>query len=285
MRSNVVISRNGNNSLHQHWLSNNYADRNWDLILLFYDRKAFENFHTSEGVSKFYIEGGKWTSIYKFFLNNNKLEAYNYYWFPDDDLEIDSISINKLFQAMDEHNLFVAQPSLTKDSFYTFLLLIQNEAFILRYSNFIEVMAPCLNREVLQKALEDFKECESGVGLDHLWGNYFNYELKKMAILDEISMKHTRPIGGPLYDYLRSKNIDHMDELRKLLKKYSQRPIRPYVYEALSKTNKIVKNKYLLGYLHLKEYYSKRNEFNDLKLTLKKLLRLFKYYFIYFIKT
>ena len=106
MRSNVVISRNGNNSLHQHWLSNDYANRNWDLILLFYDRKAFENFHTSEGVSKFYIEGGKWTSIYKFFFNN-KLEEYNYYWFPDDDLEIDSISINKLFQAMDEHNLFV----------------------------------------------------------------------------------------------------------------------------------------------------------------------------------
>ena len=76
-----------------------------------------------------------------------------------------------------------------------------------------------------------------------------------------------------------------MDELRKLLKKYSQRPIRPYVYEALSKTNKIVKNKYLLGYLHLKEYYSKRNEFNNLKMTLKKLLRLFKYYFIYFKKT
>ena len=76
-----------------------------------------------------------------------------------------------------------------------------------------------------------------------------------------------------------------MDELRKLLKKYSQRPIRPYVYEGLTKTNQTVKNKFLLGYLHLKEYYLKRNEFNDLKLTLKKLLRLFKYYFIYFIKT
>ena len=203
MRSNVVISRNGNNSLHQYWISKNYIDRNWDLILLFYERKAFDNFNTSEGVSKF----------------------------------------------------------------------------------FIEVMAPCVTKKILQEALEDFKECESGIGLDHLWGNYFNYELKKMAILDEISMKHTRPVGGPLYDYLRSKNIDHMDELRKLLKKYSQRPIRPYVYEGLTKTNQTVKNKFLLGYLHLKEYYSKRNEFNDPKHTLKKLLRLLKYYFIYFIKT
>ena len=58
---------------------------------------------------------------------------------------------------MNEHNLFVAQPSLTKDSFYTFLLLIQNEDFILRYSNFIEVMAPCITKKVLQEALEDFK--------------------------------------------------------------------------------------------------------------------------------
>ena len=285
MRSNVVISRNGKDSLHQYWISKNYIDRNWDLILLFYERKAFDNFNTSEGVSKFYIEGGKWTSIYNFLLSSNALNTYDYYWFPDDDLEIDSISINKMFQIMNKHNLFVAQPSLTKDSFYTFLLLIQNEDFILRYSNFIEVMAPCITKKVLQGALEDFKECESGIGLDHLWGNYFNYELKKMAILDEISMKHTRPVGGPLYDYLRSKNIDHMDELRKLLKKYSQRPIRPYVYEGLSKRNQTVKNKFLLGYLHLKEYYSKRNEFNDPKHTLKKLLRLFKYYFIYFIKT
>ena len=98
MRSNVVISRNGNNSLHQYWISKNYIDRNWDLILLFYERKAFDNFNTSEGVSKFYIEGGKWTSIYNFLLSSNALNTYDYYWFPDDDLEIDSITINKMFQ-------------------------------------------------------------------------------------------------------------------------------------------------------------------------------------------
>ena len=91
--------------------------------------------------------------------------------------------------------------------------------------------APCITKEeVLQGALEDFKEeCESGIGLDHLWGNYFNYELKKMAILDEISMKHTRPVGGPLYDYLRNKNIDHMDELRKLLKVFSGQQGRTFM--------------------------------------------------------
>lgn len=280
----AVLSRTGKSSLHSNWVNEDYSKRSWDLFLIFFDREAYENFKTEEGVSKDYVKGGKFTGIYKFLEKNNILEKYDYFWIADDDLLIDSKSINKIFELMEQYNFSVGQPALSKDSYYTWLILIQNNTFKVRYSNFVEIMAPCISQKVLKNCLCDFKNAHTGLGIDQLWKMYSNNEKDKIVILDEVSIKHTRPVGGPIYSKLKKNNINKFEEFNTLLNKYNKKKIKPIVYKAIMKDGSIIKNKYILGFLHIKEYFLNRNEFIDKKLTLNKLLRLFKYYFIYLIK-
>jgi hypothetical protein len=41
----------------------------------------------------------------------------------------------------------------------------------------------------------------------------------KMALIDEVAVRHTRPVGGPNYKALPDKNISPWDELRGLCRK------------------------------------------------------------------
>ena len=83
---NVIISRNGPNSLHEEWLINSDA-KSWDLILLYYDEDSFGT-QNQEGKSYFY-PGGKWEAYYNFFRDYPELlNYYDFFWFADDDISI-----------------------------------------------------------------------------------------------------------------------------------------------------------------------------------------------------
>ena len=84
---NVIISRNGPNSLHKEWLKNSDT-KNWDLILLFYDEDSYGRAQIQEGKSFFY-PGGKWEAYYNFFQDYPEiLNDYDYFWFTDDDISL-----------------------------------------------------------------------------------------------------------------------------------------------------------------------------------------------------
>ena len=94
---NVIISRNGPNSLHKEWLKNSDT-KNWDLILLFYDEDSYGRAQIQEGKSFFY-PGGKWEAYYNFFQDYPEiLNDYDYFWFTDDDISLQGNKINKMFQ-------------------------------------------------------------------------------------------------------------------------------------------------------------------------------------------
>src|SRR5579871_2529516 len=121
-RTNLVVVRAGKNSLHPAWLEG-AAQRSWDLIVSVYDPDA--HFAPREDVTAVMQRGGKWDGLYKLFADGELLNRYDYIWLPDDDIAASKQDINAIFAMMRQYHLEVAQPALTRDSYFTHFLCMQ----------------------------------------------------------------------------------------------------------------------------------------------------------------
>ena len=110
MKKNLIITPTGKESLYVNWLGPN---DNFDIIFLCYEDNDFHVELKNKGFNSFKVKGEKW-GIIKTFLNDNGefLKNYDLFWFPDDDLNIDSESINKLFDLHKKYDLYLSQPSV-----------------------------------------------------------------------------------------------------------------------------------------------------------------------------
>ena len=279
---NVIISRNGPNSLHQEWLINSDS-KSWDLILLYYDEDSFRRTQSQEGKSYFY-PGGKWEAYYNFFRDYPEvLNDYDFFWFADDDISIQGKAINKMFQSMNDYDLDIAQPAMSLDSYFSYLVTIQCEFLKIRFSNFVEVMAPCLRKSVVKDMLPFFKDAFTGMGLDSIWTHKTRKEPNKIAILDEVVMTHTRPVGGPLHQKLKEKNITFEEEISSNINKIGIKQIKPVIFSAIDHENNFL-DKVQVTNLMVKEYFYKRKDFKDNRKILSRIWRMIKYHRIYRIK-
>ncbi|WP_170468382.1 hypothetical protein [Ruegeria arenilitoris] len=217
MKKSLVVVRAGKNSLHHRWQEIPYEDRAYDLLISYFSDEAFAAFKPEPGVEAVLVKGGKWDGLYKT-LSDRDLEQYDYYWLPDDDLDIGAADVNALFDAMQVHGLRIAQPSLTPDSYFSHFVFSQCPGFVLRYTNYIEIMAPCLHKDILKKALPLFKGTMSGYGLDYIWCRWAEAGAFRTAILDEIAMHHTRPIGKNLKAAMAASNNLSSEEEEAVLK-------------------------------------------------------------------
>lgn len=197
MKKNLVVVRAGSKSLHHRWLEIAYEDRNYDLLISFFSEDAYAAFAPQPGVEAVLVKGGKWDGLF-LTLSDLDLDQYDYFWLPDDDLDMSAMDVNVLFTSMQFHGLRIAQPSLTLDSYFSHFVFSQCPGFVLRYTNYIEIMAPCMHREILVKALPLFRGTMSGYGLDYIWCRWEEAGAFRTAILDEIAMHHTRPVGKNL---------------------------------------------------------------------------------------
>ena len=279
---NVIISRNGPNSLHEEWLINSDS-KSWDLILLYYDEDSFRRTQSQEGKSYFY-PGGKWEAYYNFFRDYPEvLNDYDFFWFADDDISIQGKAINKMFQSMNDYDLDIAQPAMSLDSYFSYLVTIQCEFLKIRFSNFVEVMAPCLRKSVVKDMLPFFKDAFTGMGLDSIWTHKTRKEPNKIAILDEVVMTHTRPVGGPLHQKLKEKNITFEEEISSNINKIGIKQVKPVIFSAIDHENNFL-SKVQVTNLMVKEYFYKRKDFKDNRKILARIWRMIKYHRIYRIK-
>ncbi|MGQ7885101.1 hypothetical protein [Paenibacillus sp. WC2504] len=190
----LVIGRVGDTSIHQQWLQP-AEYKNFDLCLSYFGSTPQRYVNDCD----FYHEvpGLKWPTV------KDTIEAfgdgiyhYDAIWMPDDDISANAYDINRMFKIFMEQGLELAQPSLTLDSYYGHGITLQNSNYYLRYSQFIEPMVPLYTRETFQKLLPTFEKSESGWGLDFVWPKVLGYPHQKLAIIDEVAVKHTRRVGG-----------------------------------------------------------------------------------------
>ncbi|MBP0574533.1 hypothetical protein J8J27_27890, partial [Mycobacterium tuberculosis] len=71
-------------------------------------------------------------------------------------------------------------------------------SFAVRYATAIEIMVPCLSTALLAKVLPLFAGSRSGFGLDAIWTRQMGSNRFRAGILDTVTVRHTRPVGGAL---------------------------------------------------------------------------------------
>ena len=110
-------------------------------------------------------------------------------------------------------------------------ILIQRPGNILRYTNFVEIMAPCLHVNALEHVWKTLDEdrIKSGWSLDVVWPHLLNYQ--RVAVIDKTPMMHTRPVTAfnPNGFFYQKYKIDPRNEGHITMQKYRVRSHRPEV--------------------------------------------------------
>jgi len=217
---NLVIVRAGDKSLHEGWLGPVGSQRDWDLVVSYFGND--EQMHRRPDVQRIDGKGPKWLGLYNLLRSDDiDWRSYDRIWLPDDDLAVAPETVQRLFMLADYHGLHLAQPSLSHDSYVSHAGTVHNPRFLLRRTNFVEVMAPVLTRELLERVLPTMVENESGWGLDFLWQMFLDRPRRDAGVIDAVQIRHTRPVGGPNYAKMKAEGKSPWDEMKALQRKYN----------------------------------------------------------------
>lgn len=190
--NNLIISRSGNNSLHNNWLNGKY--QNFDLIITYFNEDEPSTIKEIKDSKK--IVGPKWGGLFDYISKNKSiLDQYDYFCFPDDDLSFDSDTISNYFDILKILDADLAQPSLDKESFFSYPITLHHPCFA-RKTNYVELMIPTFSRKFLKEVYKQWEGVNTGWGMDCDW----YYQLKSLNfndpyIIDAIQVTHTRPVG------------------------------------------------------------------------------------------
>lgn len=188
-KKNAVFVPVGKDSLHRQLLK---GDADFDLHLLIYDGSYSKFCNDLDFVAC--DAGYKMDMTYRYLHRHPELfEKYEYFFLLDDDIVISTEDVNRLFSMMREYQLKIAQPSLVM-SYYTYKHTAFHPFYILRYTNFVEMMMPCFSRDALKAVLPTFEQKIRWCGIEMHWPVLVGSNHKDMAIVDAVSAKHTRPV-------------------------------------------------------------------------------------------
>lgn len=253
-RRNLVFARVGKTSLHPHWLSEPAADRNWDLQLSTWLPDLAEQL-TDGDFPTWLHTGVKYTSICDFFAGHPELiDRYDYVMFPDDDLLFDTGALSRLFDICRSENLSLAQPALRPSSFTAWPIVLQAPRFKLRYTNYVEPMAPICRASYLPVLLPLFKRWPTGWGLDDVWSLLMPDVVRGSAIIDCEPMLHLRPLEtGDIYKKFADLGMDPRRDWREIRASYDIAGKGKHVYGGVLQSGRRVgrKRANFLNGLHL----------------------------------
>ena len=202
-----------------------YLDRprSYDVLLNAYDESP-----PNPKADAFVVQGGTKTTAIRRLLETRPdfLLRYDAVLFLDDDVEISSAGIERLFATTEREGLDVAQPSLSADFDFAWPFLKQPQAGagILRVST-IEIMAPLMTRRALETIGWTFSELVSGWGTDLLLGPAARKAFGPASVgaVGAVAVRHARAVdtaGGAFYRYLRRYGLDPAHEANRVVAEF-----------------------------------------------------------------
>ena len=211
MRKNLIIACAGDESLHIPWF---FKNRNYDLCVVYFgdDENVYQTYKEKSDFS-FREKGEKYHITKKIIDNKIDVSPYEYIWLPDIDVQISPESINRLFDIAKKFNLSICQPSM--DGYFSHDITYPRKTSALRYTSFVEVLAPLFNLETFNLLKHTFDCNVTAHGLDFVWPKLLNYPQNKIAIIDAIIMTHTKPIGGNYERYSVHPHQDFINTMKK----------------------------------------------------------------------
>lgn len=201
-KTNLLIVPVGDDWSAEAWLTHPAA-ATFDIIALHHGEDP--NFKCPQCLSVVSKKGPKWRLYYEFTDTEewDRLALqYDYIMLPDDDLKMDTCAINKVFSLMREYDLLLAQPSVCERLGAPGTWrpeLHQRPQWLLRYTTFVEVMAPTFRMDFFHHvARRTFSKYWTyvGWGLDSVWPALLHYPRDRIAIIDAVCMVHVPGQGG-----------------------------------------------------------------------------------------
>jgi len=146
-------------------------------------------------------------------------------WLPDDDLKADLTTLNRFFEIVSEYDLDLAQPALGAGSYVAHDITLRRPRMRLRFTTFVEIMAACFSRRALELCQPYLGATISSWGPNHFFLRLLGYPDRKIAIIDETSVIHTRPPHrGPNSALAVSQGASPQDELNQFLQMHGLEP-------------------------------------------------------------
>lgn len=235
---NIVIAPCGNKSylFQESWLREK-DKKDFDVCLLFY-HETINNPALYEKAEFFYhLKGFKYFMLNELLTNVRPewLDQYDYFYFLDDDIEIDTFQINALFALSRAFGSAISCASLSKDSFCSWPIFRQQPNSFCRFVGQIEVMAPLFSREALKTCLPSFTGNRSSWGIDSVWSKMLGYPKDRLIVFDEVVMKHTLPVGGG--ELYRKIQVDPHKDWEEVVTKFGARKQNYEEYGRLQRVN------------------------------------------------
>jgi hypothetical protein len=215
-RRNLILSPIGDRSVHASWLSHAELQA-FDLFLIYYGDRG----DVGREQATYYLQrkGFKWELIDHALKHYGEiLGRYANIWCPDNDIRVDTVGINRLFELFEKYTLQMAQPAIAAGE-VSYQALRQRPGVVLRYSPYVEVMCPLFTRQALWRIAPTLLESRSGWGLDWVWPRYFAPH--EIAILDAVGVEHAGPLGrGENYQQLEQLGIRPGEEFERVVAKF-----------------------------------------------------------------
>lgn len=224
-----------------------------------------------------YFKGGKWTGVFDYFSKNKEiLDEYDYFWFPDDDIETSEDSLKTFFAIVAERRLELAQPALTANSYYADRITLANPNFTFRWTNFVELMMPMMSRALFKRLLPLLEGRHAGLGLDFFWHQLADAPDKSVGIIDATPMAHLRPRRVHLKKSLEKMAVDLSDERTRTFAELSIKRQRPVNLAAQLHSGEIIDRGSKLFWLYLDGVLKIKPATSNQPLTSAGILRLMK---------
>lgn len=177
----LVFSSVGDFSKARTWLE---GKRNYDIWLTQY---SDGNNDLSSKVEHFNRrKGSKWQNL-KFAMDTwpEIFAQYQAVWVTDDDIALPPRKINRLFQLHRHYGLWVSQPAFNRLGRISLNVTAENPRCRLRYTNYVEVTCPVVDRALLQDFNGVYDPRLVGYGIDWCLMHHIRDSMKdRVAIFD-----------------------------------------------------------------------------------------------------
>jgi hypothetical protein len=240
---NLIILRAGDSSLHGSWLNPVRGARNWDLHISYYGTRGGpvpidgSNITWSQD-----NDTSKWAGIATALSRGMfALDDYEYIALLDDDIITTTGALNRAFDLAREHNLAACQMSLYQDSFYEFLCWLRHPFLTLHYTSHVELMAPILRVDIMKRVEPYFSLHNNLWAMDHIVGHIAGERPRSIAVLDEVSVLHTRAYrSGETYKVFGG--IDPKEAERRFLEEHGFSRLERTVEGGLTKGRRFIRS-------------------------------------------
>jgi hypothetical protein len=243
-RPNLVIVRAGRGSLHPGWVEGN-SEAEFDLLIATYE----DGIPTVERnqCATILVPGPKIAGYYEIFRQHPELlERYEAIALFDDDISTTKQDIGRLFSIGQKYRLDLFQPALSWDSYVSYGATLANAKFRLRYTNVVEMMCPVFSTKHLKRVLPLFG-LGYETGIDLLWTRVTDTPWFRYAIVDDVVVKHTRPVGTTKTQQGFGQNERYDQQVQIVLKRFGARFRGIVTYAAIDRSGLPVLSRRAIG--------------------------------------